>query len=113
MEKLYVNENFPLPIVLLLRGLGYDVLTSRDAGNDNQRIPDEDVLKFSTTQNRILLTLNRRDFIQLHRINPIHSGIVVCTEDADFAALANRIHAELSKNQGQFNNQLYRVYRPA
>ncbi len=113
MEKLYVNENFPLPVVLLLRSLGHDVLTSRDAGNANQRIPDEDVLTFSTTQNRILLTLNRRDFIQLHRVNPIHAGIVVCTEDADFSALANRIHAELLKNQGLFENQLLRVYRPA
>jgi predicted nuclease of predicted toxin-antitoxin system len=113
MEKLYVNENFPLPVVLLLRNLGYDVLTSMDAGNANQRIPDDDVLKFSTSQNRILITLNRRDFIQLHRINPVHSGIIVCTEDADFTALANRIHVALLTNKNQFTDQLIRVYRPA
>jgi len=47
MEKLYVNENFPLAIVKLLRAFKHDVLTSLDAGNANQRIPDEDVLAFA------------------------------------------------------------------
>ena len=67
MEKLYVNENFTFPVVKLLRDFGHDVLTSADAGNANQRIPDEDVLQFAITENRILVTLNRRDFIQIHK----------------------------------------------
>ena len=49
MEKLYVNENFPMPVVLHVRQLGYDVLTSLDAGNANQRIPDDAVLMYSTS----------------------------------------------------------------
>ena len=113
MEKLYVNENFPLPVVKLLRNFGHDVLTSLDAGNANQRIPDEDVLAFATSQNRVLLTLNRRDFIQLHRANSNHSGIIVCTEDVDFNEFANRIQAELLKNERLFENQLIRIYRSA
>lgn len=111
MEKLYVNENFPLPIVKHLRNLGYDVLTSLDAGNANQAIPDEDVLKYAISQNRILLTLNRRDFIRLHKLNSNHCGIVVCTEAIDFQEFANRIHTELLKYNGQFSNALIRVYR--
>ena len=113
MEKLYVNENFPLPAVKLLREFGHDVLTSADAGNANQRIPDEDVLQFSISQNRILLTLNRRDFIQLHRLNSAHSGIIICTEDVDFIGFANRIHSALEENEGLFENQLIRVYKNA
>ena len=113
MKKLYVNENFPLPVVESLRNFGHDVLTSLDAGNANQRIPDDNVLIFATNQNRILLTLNRRDFIKLHRFNPIHAGIIVCTEDGDFSALAARINTELSDNDRQFQNQLIRIYRPA
>jgi Domain of unknown function (DUF5615) len=113
MTKLYVNENFPLPVVNFLRNLGHDVLTSLDAGNANQRIPDDDVLKFSTIQNRVLLTLNRRDFIRLLYLNSTHSGIIVCTEDADFKAFANRIHAELTINERQFTNQLFRINKPA
>jgi predicted nuclease of predicted toxin-antitoxin system len=111
MEQLYVNENFPLPVVKLLREFGHDVLTSADAGNANQRIPDEDVLQFSISQNRILLTLNRRDFIQLHRQNPIHSGIIICTEDVDFVGFTNRIHSVLEENKNMFENQLIRVYK--
>ncbi len=111
MEKIYVNENFPLPVIEFLRDFGYDVLTSLDAGNANQRIPDDAVLKFANSQNRILLTLNRRDFIRLHRITPIHHGIMVCTEDSNFMALAQHIHSEFEKNEGQFTNQLIRVYK--
>ncbi len=32
MVKLYSNENFPMDIVRELRQLGYDVLTSYEAG---------------------------------------------------------------------------------
>ena len=110
MKKLYINGNFPLPIVQMLRQFGHDVLTSLEAGNANQRIPDDAVLAFAITQNRILLTLNRRDFIKLHYLNPDHSGIIVCTEDSDFKALTNRIHKELC-NEGEFAKQLIRVYK--
>ena len=79
MERLYVNENFPFPVVEFLRNFGHDVLTSLDAGNANQRIPDDEVVVFATAQNRIVLTLNRRDFIKLHFINPLHSGIIRLT----------------------------------
>ncbi len=109
MEKLYVNENFPYLVVELLRLLGHDVLTSLEAGNANQRIPDEDVLTFSTIQNRILLTLNRRDFIKLHFQSNQHCGIIVCTSDANFGALAQRIHTILSENTGAFAGNLLRV----
>jgi predicted nuclease of predicted toxin-antitoxin system len=109
MEKLYVNENFPFRTVELLRTFGHDVLTSLEAGNANQRIPDDDVLAFSTTQNRILLTLNRRDFIKLHFQNSQHSGIIVCTTDANFDALAQRIQNVLLENTGNFEGILLRV----
>jgi hypothetical protein len=111
MQKLYFNENFPLPAVKLLREMGHDVLTSFEAGNANQRIPDEEVLQFAISQNRILLTLNRRDFIQIHKLNPIHTGIIVCTEDIDFVGFANRIHVILESNNGLFENQLFRIYK--
>ncbi len=88
MSKLYVNENFPLPVVKLLRNFGHDVLTSFDAGYANQRIPDDEVLQFAVSQNRILLIINRRDFIRLHNQNSTHSGILVCTQNTNFEAFA-------------------------
>ena len=32
MARLYADENFALPVVLALRRLGHDVLTTHDAG---------------------------------------------------------------------------------
>ena len=47
MARFYSNENFPLQTVIELRLLGHDVLTSFEAGNANQAVPDEEVLSFS------------------------------------------------------------------
>lgn len=54
-----------MDIVRELGRLGYDVLTSYDAGQANQGIPDEDVLIFATQQERVVITLNHDDFIAL------------------------------------------------
>lgn len=109
MARFYTNENFRLSIVLELRKLGNDVLTSLEAGNANQSIPDEKVLEFSISENRILITFNRRDFIQLHNSKSEHSGIIVCTDDPDAARIAKKIHdAVLDKG---LENQLVGIHR--
>lgn len=92
MALLYSNENFPLKVVQLLRDMGHDVLSSNEAGNSNQRVPDEDVLVFAIQSDRVLLTLNRRDFIALHQRISNHSGIIVCTQSADLQEQAEQIH---------------------
>jgi predicted nuclease of predicted toxin-antitoxin system len=55
--RLYANENFPRRVIELLRQLGYDVLTVREAGLDNQRINDEAVLAFAIAERRALYQL--------------------------------------------------------
>jgi hypothetical protein len=95
MARLYANENFPLPVVKALRTLGHDVLTSSDVGNANEAIPDDEVLRFAINNERAVITHNRLDFIRLHSSNPNHCGILVCTADTDFPALAARIDAQL------------------
>lgn len=96
MARLYSNENFPLPVVQELRLLGHDVLTIQETGQAGQAVPDEAVLSFCIQEGRVLLTLNRRHFIRLHELVPDHPGIVVCTVDPDFPALARRIHGVFS-----------------
>ena len=54
MARLYSNEN---------------VLTIQDTGKADQSLPDPEVLKFATIENRALLTLNRLHFIRLHQKN--------------------------------------------
>jgi Domain of unknown function (DUF5615) len=112
MARCYANENFPLATVEALRHLGHDVLTTAESGRAGQAIPDADVLAFAVAEQRIVMTLNRRHFIRLHHTTPAHAGIVVCTFDPDFVALAQRIHSALEA-QPQMAGQLVRVNRPA
>jgi hypothetical protein len=88
MAHLYANENFPLPVVAELRRFGHDVLTTYESGRAGMAVPDEEVLAFTIAEKRILLTINRKHFIRLHRQQPDHTGIIVCTFDLDFTALA-------------------------
>ncbi len=111
MARLYANENFPGQVVETLRTLGHDVLTSSEAGNSGQATPDAQVLAFATANGRAVITLNRHDFIRLHRENPNHAGIVVCTQDPDTEGQARRISEAISQT-GNLNNGLIRVNRP-
>lgn len=110
MARLYADENIRRSVVETLRSLGHDVLTAFEAGQANQKVPDEKVLQFSISEQRILLTYNRKHFIRLHHINPVHFGIVVCTEDDNELALAQRIHEAISIEETQYH--LFRVNRP-
>jgi len=92
MARFYSNENFPLPVVEGLRALGHDILTIQETGKANQSVDDEDVLAFAHSQNRILVTRNRKHFIRLHKQKIPHSGIVACSYDPNFPALAKRNH---------------------
>jgi Domain of unknown function (DUF5615) len=112
MAHLYSDENFPLEVVEELRQLGHDIVTARDAGQANQRIPDPQELAFAIGLGRAVLTLNRRHYIKLHKQSAGHRGIVVCTFDADFPALAKRIHQALGA-AGSLDNNLVRVNKPA
>ena len=76
MARIYSNENFPFPVVEALRRMGHNVLTVLDAGLAGQAVPDDEVLDFARRDQRILVTLNRRDFIRLHYDNPKHPGII-------------------------------------
>lgn len=112
MARLYTDENFPLPAVETLRQRGHDVLTAYESGRANQAVPDRDVLDFAAEQNRVLITFNRKHFIRLHVERPDHAGIIVCTVDADFEALAQRIHVVLETNE-KLDGQLVRINRPS
>jgi hypothetical protein len=105
------DENFPLPVVEELRRLGHDVATVLDAGIAGQGVSDADVLEYAVGQDRAVLTLNRKHFIQLHRQRPDHAGIVVCTTDRHFIAQAHRVHQALDA-EPDLANRLIRVNRP-
>lgn len=110
MARLYANENFPVEVVAHLRTLGHDVLTTHEAGRSNQGIEDDAVLRFAIETDRCVITINRRDFMRLHRTVSAHPGIIVCTENRDYAAFARHIDAALRQSAATAN-QLIRVVR--
>lgn len=112
MARLYANENFPFPVVEELRRLGHDAITVAETGRAGQKMSDEEVLEFARSDGRAVLTLNRKHFIRLHHQRSDHAGIVACTYDPDFVALAGRIHAVLVATT-ELAGQLIRVNRPA
>ncbi|MBW4499716.1 MAG: DUF5615 family PIN-like protein [Scytonema hyalinum WJT4-NPBG1] len=104
MARLYADEQFSRKVSELLRTMGHSVLTVQEAGNANQGIPDEEVLAFAVSDNRAVITLNRQDFIRLHRSNSEYAGIIVCTNDTDRSRMATRI------NEAMSNDKPLRVY---
>lgn len=111
MSRLLADENFPLPAVEALRRLGHDVVTVEDVGRAGQGWPDADLLEFARVQNRVVVTLNRRDFLQLHRRQPDHAGMILCTSDLDFDGQGKRIADALSANP-DLKGLAIRVNRP-
>jgi len=108
----YADENFPLQIVEVLRRLGHDVLTAFEARQANQGIPDDAVLDFATRAGRVVLTLNRWEFIGLHSRFPRHSGIVACTQDPDVDRQAAAIDAAV-RSTPSLQGTVIRINRPA
>jgi hypothetical protein len=111
VAALYADEHVPRLVVEGLRLLGHDVLTVQDDGRANLRIPDPDVLARATLLGRAVLTNNRRHFHTLHRVAPVHAGIVTYTHDPDPVALADRIHAAIT-TIADLAGQLVKVTRP-
>ena len=58
-----------------------------------------------------VITENRKDFFRLHRIQPLHAGIIACTNDRNWEALDNRIHTAIVAAE-PLEGKLIRVVRP-
>jgi predicted nuclease of predicted toxin-antitoxin system len=77
--RLYFDRHIMTRLAIDLRGRGYDVLTTEEAGKDTAA--DEEQLAFATAENRAILTFNIRDFAPLHQTwqaaERSHAGIIV------------------------------------
>src|SRR6516165_8886936 len=77
--RLYFDRHIMTRLAVDLRGRGYDVLTTEEAGKDTAA--DEEQLAYAAAENRAILTFNIRDFAPLHEAwqaaaRP-HAGIIV------------------------------------
>ena len=62
--RLYFDRHIMARLAVDLRGRGYDVVRTEEAGKDTAT--DEEQLAFATAENRAILTFNIRDFAPLH-----------------------------------------------
>ncbi|MBH8554997.1 DUF5615 family PIN-like protein [Nostocaceae cyanobacterium CENA357] len=101
-------------LVNLLQVASHDVVTVNAVGLMNR--PDSVVLDQARQDQRVLLTRNCNDFLELHQANPTHSGILAIYQNSDAAknmsyqlivkAIANLEAAEYAlKNQFVILNQ--------
>ena len=111
MARLFADENFPFPVVQVLRHLGHDVVTLAELGKAGQAITDKAILELATTDQRAIVTLNRKHFVRLHEADPSHAGIIVCSLDLDFDGQAARVHEALAASES-ITGRLIRVNRP-
>lgn len=95
-------------MVKMLRKLGHKVITSYEAEQANQGIPDDEVLHYATKNNLILITFDRDDFVELHQSGTKHKGIVICKTDRDYKGQVDRLQ-EYLQTQLNFENRLIRV----
>lgn len=77
--RLYLDRHIMRRLVVDLRGRGFDVLTTEEAGKDTAS--DEEQLAFAMAERRAILTFNIRDFAPLHdqwqATGRAHAGIIV------------------------------------
>ncbi|WP_420457813.1 DUF5615 family PIN-like protein [Neolewinella sp.] len=108
---LFADENFDFPVVQGLIELGYDVITMVDLNAANRGLSDDLVLRMATDLDRAVLTINRRDFIRLHRKDNRHAGIIACTRNPNVPAFVKAIDQVL-RDTDDCSGRLLRVYRP-
>ena len=104
----YSDENFASNMVVTLRRLGHTLITSYDAGQANQNIPDREVLAYATRNNLALITFNRDDFIELHNTGIKHSEITSCKTDRDYPGQVNYLHNYI-QTQNSLIDRLIRI----
>src|SRR5262249_38689191 len=75
-------------------------------------IHDQAVLDLANSDRRAIVTLNPWHLVRLHAERPTDAGIIVCTFELDFIALARRI-GEVIRRVGSLDGQLVRVNRPS
>jgi len=104
----YADENLSYKLIRELKELGYDVLRAYEAGNANQKIPDDQVLATATNLSRSVFTYNRQDFLKLHLSGITHAGIIALKEDSNPFRICKFLHDHLI-TETNLKNRFFRI----
>lgn len=101
--RLYLDEDVPVQIAAPLRRAGFDVLTTREAGRLQAEDPDQ--LAFAAREGRVLITLNRDDFVrftkQFAAEGAPHAGVLILSRSfarGDYGSMARAIDRYLREH---------------
>lgn len=97
---LYLDEHIPADLAAHLRRLGYDVLTTGEAGRADKGLDDEDQLLFAAGQGRALLSFNHCDFAPMDTAwkeqGRAHAGIILCPQ-VSLSELVRRVQRHVQR----------------
>ncbi len=108
--ELYFDEDVSVLLAKLLLARGFDVITAKDAGMLGKDDPKQ--LRYATSQNRCILTHNRKHFENLHKryleSGQNHSGILIANRRKAYDMMS-RLVILLNKltSDEMVNNLLY------
>lgn len=74
--RYYFDEHTKTAIAEQLRVRGVDAQTAQEAGRAGQGIPDSEQLAYATSQGRVLVTREKREFPVLAYTQLPHAGII-------------------------------------
>ena len=104
---IYLDEDVSVLVAQLLKGRGFDAVTTRDKGMLTK--PDEDQLAYAVSLERCILTHNRADFEHLHaqylESSQFHWGIIISSQRSPYeitrrlTILLNNLTADEIANQ--------------
>lgn len=63
VARFLLDEDLPATAAWIARGLGLDALSIHEL--QRRGVPDDEQLRFATTEKRMFVTRNRRDFLRL------------------------------------------------
>ena len=108
--ELYLDEDVNVLIADLLRGRGFDAVTTRDAGQLQNS--DTQQLAYAVSQKRALVTHNRADFeelaLQYQKDSLPHYGLILATRHRPYELvrrliiILNHVTAEEKVNQVRY-----------
>jgi hypothetical protein len=107
--RLYLDEDVSARAAEIIAARGFDVLSTVKAGR--MGAPDRDQLDFAASQDRVLVTHNRRDFellVQEYFAHGLrHAGLLMAVRRPP-RDLAMRVLALLNRNAAdEFANQVF------
>ena len=79
--KFFLDEDLPPGVAVICRNQGLDVQSVHETGR--QGLSDQEQLEYAASQDRVLVTRNRNDFIELTRrafqTGSPHGGVLIVT----------------------------------